>query len=198
MKIITVTGYKGGVAKTTTAVHLATYFSDIGKTLLIDSDPNRSALKTWNRDSRLPFQVVDERQAISAIAGNDWVIIDTPARPESEDLQELAKGCALLILPTAPDVLCLDPALATARDIGEPNYKFLVTVVPPKPSREGEDFITALQEAGLPVFRQTIRRSAGFQKAAKEGVPIRDVKPSNLRLGWQDYKQLGREIQHEL
>lgn len=198
MKIITVTGYKGGIGKSTTAVHLAAYFSDFGSTLLIDSDPNRSALKTWNREGKLPFKVVDERQAISAIAGNDWVIIDTPARPESEDLKELAKGCALLILPTAPDVLCLDPALETAKDIGEANYKFLVTVVPPKPSKEGDEFIAALQDAGLPVFQQTIRRSAGFAKAAKQGVSIRNVKPSSLRLAWQDYKTLGDEIRHEL
>ena len=40
MKLITVTGYKGGCGKSTTAIHLATYFSDRGKTLLIDSDQN--------------------------------------------------------------------------------------------------------------------------------------------------------------
>lgn len=198
MKIITITGYKGGIGKSTTAIHLAAYFSDLGPTLLIDSDPNRSALKTWNRQGLLPFKVVDERQAISTIAGNDWVIIDTPARPESEDLKELAKGCALLILPTAPDVLCLDPALATAQDIEDANYRFLVTVVPPKPSKEGDEFMAALQDAGLPVFRQMIRRSTGFAKAAKQGVAIRDVKPSSLRLAWQDYKALGDEIRDEL
>ncbi|MDJ0901225.1 MAG: ParA family protein [Xenococcus sp. MO_188.B8] len=41
MKLITVTGYKGGCGKSTTAIHLATYFSDRGKTLLIDSDQRR-------------------------------------------------------------------------------------------------------------------------------------------------------------
>jgi Mrp family chromosome partitioning ATPase len=31
MKIVTITGYKGGVGKSTTAIHLATFFSDLGK-----------------------------------------------------------------------------------------------------------------------------------------------------------------------
>ncbi len=46
-KIVTITGYKGGVGKSTTAVHLATFFSEIGKTVLVDGDQNRTAL-AWS------------------------------------------------------------------------------------------------------------------------------------------------------
>src|SRR4028119_2161677 len=137
MKILTVTGYKGGVGKSTTAIHLATYFSDKGKTVLVDGDPNRTALG-WAGRGELPFTVSDERQAMRVISGSDYVVIDTPARPNSDDLKELAKGCDLLILPTAPDVLSLPPMLETARDLGDANYRALITIVPPYPSREGE------------------------------------------------------------
>jgi chromosome partitioning protein len=61
--IITIASFKGGVAKTTTAVHLAAYLQDRSPTLLIDGDPNRSAtgwsrrasyrLRSWMKD-RLP------------------------------------------------------------------------------------------------------------------------------------------------
>ena len=60
--IITIASFKGGVAKTTTAVHLAAYLQDRSPTLLIDGDPNRSATG-WSRRGQLPFKVVDERQA---------------------------------------------------------------------------------------------------------------------------------------
>ena len=89
MKIITVTGYKGGVAKSNTAIHLATFFSDYSETILIDGDPNRTAL-SWSDRGKLPFVVADERQAMKLISGNDFVVIDTPARPNSDDLKELA------------------------------------------------------------------------------------------------------------
>lgn len=70
----------------------------------------------------------------------------------------------------------------------------MLTIVPPKPSREGETMLTELKENGIPVFNTMIRRSAGFQKAALEGVSIRDVSESRSRLPWQDYKSLGQEI----
>lgn len=197
MKIITVTGYKGGVSKSNTAIHIATFFSDLGKTILVDGDPNRTAL-SWSQRGNLPFVVADERQAMRLIAGNDFVVIDTPARPDSSDLTELAKGCDLLILPTTPDVVSLEPMIQTARDLGEANYRALIAIVPPSPSKEGAAMRQELVDNEIPVFKAMIRRSAGFQKAALEGVPIRNVSDSRSRLAWLDYQALGKEIMEVL
>ena len=60
--IITVASFKGGVAKTTSAIHLAACLQKKGPTLLIDGDPNRSA-SGWAKRGNLPFKVIDERQA---------------------------------------------------------------------------------------------------------------------------------------
>lgn len=198
MKIVTVTGYKGGVAKSTTAVHLATFFSERGKTILVDGDPNRTALSWAERslpDISFPFTVVSEKQAMKSIGGHDYVVIDTPARPDTNDLQELATGCDLLILPTTPDVVSLEPMLKTAEDLGETaTIRFLITIVPPYPSREGEIMKEELKGSNVPIFETLIRRTAGYQKAALAGVPIRDLKNSEMRKAWADYKELGKEI----
>lgn len=193
MIILTVTGYKGGVGKSTTAIHLATYFSEIGKTVLVDGDQNRTAVG-WAERGQLPFTVADQRQAMRLIAGADFLVIDTPARPNSDDLKELAKGCDLLILPTAPDILSLQPMLETARDLGNANYRALLTIVPPHPSKEGELMQSDLREGGIPVFQTMIRRTVGFPKAALLGRPIRDIDDVRARIAWEDYQSLGAEI----
>lgn len=192
MKILTVTGYKGGVGKSTTAIHIATFFSALGDVVLVDGDPNRTSV-AWAERGHLPFTVADERKAMKMVQGRDYVVIDTPARPDSGDLKELSEGCDLLILPTTPDVVSLEPMLQTANDLGSANYRCLLTIVPPKPSREGETMRDELQANGVPVFKTMVRRTAGFQKAALAGIPIRDLSGRD-RLGWLDYEELGREI----
>ncbi len=195
MKIITVTGYKGGVGKSTTAIHLATFFSELGKTLLVDGDLNRTSI-TWAERGEFPFEVVNQHKAMKAISGKDYVIIDTPARPDSDELKELADGCDLLILPTTPDVVSLQPMMQTARDIGENVcYRVLITIVPPHPNKEGQVMKRELQKSDVPIFNTLIRRTTGYQQAAMKGVPIRDLKSSDMRKAWQDYKEVGKEIQ---
>lgn len=190
--IITVTGYKGGVGKSTTAVHLGTFFAERFRTLLVDADPNRTAV-SWSKRGSLPFQVADERQAFKLINEAELVIIDTPARPDSDDLKELAKGCDLLILPTKPDIVSLEPMLEMVKDLGEANYRTLLTVVPPYPSKEGETLQKELSEGGIPVFKTMVRRTVGFERAAMAGVSVRDI-DNRFKSAWDDYVSLGNEI----
>lgn len=116
MKIITITGYKGGVGKPTTAIHLAAFFSDISQTLLIDGDPNRTSVK-WASRGSLPFKVVSEKESARFISGNNYLVIDTQARRDSGDLKELCNNCELSVLPLAPDILGLEAMFETAQDL---------------------------------------------------------------------------------
>ena len=193
MKIITVTGFKGGVGKSTTAIHLAGFFSAYGETLLVDGDPNHTAI-SWANRGKLPFQVVTSQQSLKAVAGKDWIVFDTPARPNSEDLSELVKGCDLLILPTSPDIVSILPMMDTIKALGSASYRTLLTIVPPRPSKDGEMAQSELQEAGYPVCNSMIRRSVAFTKAAVLGVTVRDLDDQRLAAAWEDYAALGNEI----
>jgi chromosome partitioning protein len=194
--IITVASFKGGVAKTTTAVHIASYLQNQKATLLIDGDPNRS-VTGWSKRGTLPFKVVDERQAARYARDFEHIVIDTQARPSPEDLEALAGGCDLLVVPTTPDAMALDALLLmvdTLKGLGATRYRVLITVIPPKPSRDGEEARVMLDEAGLPMFASGIRRLAAFQKAALRGVPVCNVEDPRAGLGWDDYVAVCKEL----
>jgi chromosome partitioning protein len=194
--IITIASFKGGVAKTTTAVHLAAYLQDRSPTLLIDGDPNRSATG-WSRRGQLPFKVVDERQAAKYAREFQHCVIDTEARPEEEDLRALADGCDLLIIPTTPDALALDALILTVKALDglrTSGYRILLSIIPPRPSRDGDEARSTLTEVGLPLLNQGVRRLVAFQKVALAGVPVYAVDDPRANLGWEDYQQVGKEI----
>ncbi|MGF1498864.1 MAG: AAA family ATPase [Elainellaceae cyanobacterium] len=193
--IIAVASFKGGVGKTTTAIHLAAYLQSLADTLLIDADPNRSAT-AWASRGNLPFDVVDEWQPVRTHTYRH-VVIDTQARPIAEDLAILADTCELLILPTTPDILALDALILTLEylhSIDAYRYRILLTVIPPKPSRDGEQARTLLTEAGFPVFQTGIRRYAAYRKAASTGKLVDEVRDPKAKEAWSDYQRVGDEL----
>lgn len=194
MKILTLSGYKGGVGKSTTALHLAAFLAEKGRTVLVDGDPNRTSL-SWSKRGHLSFQVVDKNIAPQSMLSKiDYLVIDTPARPQSKEMQELADGCDLLILPTIPDVQSLEPTLMTAKDLGSAAHRILLTMVPPLPNLEGKIMHRDLKASGIPVFNTRIRRSTAFSKAGLSGCLVNQTKTPGGRRAWQDYCKLGNEV----
>jgi chromosome partitioning protein len=198
--IITVTSYKGGVGKTTTAIHLAAYLQRLAPTLLVDGDAIRSATKWSQRgnDKGLPFKVVTHAQMISHIRDYKHVIIDTEGNPTDDDFKDLAANCDLLVIPAVPESVATDGlthTLAKLRSLGNTRHRVLLTMVPPKPRTDGQQLRDMLTAEGIPVFTTEIPRLAAFEKAAAEGVPVYSVKDDrNAARAWETYEAAGKEI----
>lgn len=193
--IITVAGFKGGVGKTTTAVHLACFFAGLkGNTLLVDGDPNRSSMG-WAERGELPFSVCDFAASVKASRAADHIVVDTEAHPDNETLDTLADGCDLLILPTTADALGLEALLNTTEALKRLSaYSVLLTKVDSRKMATAEQARAMLESQGIPVFRQIIRQLTAYEKAALAGVPVQDSGDRMAGIAWKEYRAVGEEV----
>jgi chromosome partitioning protein len=198
--IIAVASYKGGVAKTTTAIHLAAYFQTIAPTLLVDGDIVRASTKWSGRGSGLPFKVAPIGQIARYLKDYQHVIIDTEANPSDDDFREAAEGCDLLVIPAEPETTAKDGlifTLAKLRAIGHQRHRVLLTKVPPSPQTEGQQLRAGLIADGIPVFGAEIPLLVAFKKASAAGTTVDQLKSDrNARRAWISYRSIGEEIIH--
>ena len=196
--IVTIASNKGGVGKTTTAIHIAAYLQQLAPTLLVDNDPNRSSTGWAQRsENGLPFRVVDVNQSLKVGRDFEHVVFDTKARPDREELKTLAEGCDMMVIPTTPDAMSIEALMGTVdilRTIGVGQFKILITIIPPYPERDGEDARAMLEANGFPLFGSGIREAKAFKQAALRGQMVNQVKGPRSAACWEDYAKVGAEL----
>ena len=199
--IVTVASYKGGVGKTTSAVHLAERLQQDQPTLLLDGDDTKNATN-WGRRGekharKFPFRVASIERAAMLAREFPHIVIDTGQKPSADDLREAAEGSDLLIIPAMPDPLAVDGLGQTLRSLAAmeiKNYRVLVTCVAPDEAKEVAELHELLKDVAAPHFRTEIPRLKAFKKAAGLGITVRHVDDRQAPRAWAAYNAVGREL----
>jgi chromosome partitioning protein len=164
---IAVANLKGGTAKTTSAVFLAHALVTEGSTLLIDADPQGSALSWSETAEDLPFPVVAmpvtnlHRQVETLAGAYDHLVIDTPPG-HAGIVASALRSVGLVLVTVAPTVMDLDRLNATLKLIEEAQAlndgletRVLMTRVR-QGTRSQRDVRDVLVEDGVPVLTTEI------------------------------------------
>jgi len=197
--IVTVASYKGGVGKTTTALHIAGCLQKRAPTLLIDGDVIRAATMWRRRGAGFDFEVEDGAQAVKAAHRfkGGHIVIDTEANPSHLDFETVVESCDLLVIPAVPEQTATDGLIYTLEKLKKfdgTRYRVLITKVPPKPQTEGDKLRELLNEANIPVFDAAIPRLKAFDTASAKGLLVCDVNERAALRGWEAYENVGKEI----
>ncbi len=208
-KVIAILNQKGGVGKTTLAVHIATALARSKRTvLLLDADPQASALD-WAaaRHGEPLFPVVglpknSIHKELPALAGNfDFVIIDGPPRVYNV-AQSAIMASDLVLVPVQPspydvwaakeiidlmhEASVFKPSIRKAFVI---NRKIANTAI-------GRDVTEALSEYPIPVLKTPICQRVAFAESATKGLTVYELDP-DMRAS-HEMNQLVEEIEELL
>lgn len=190
MKVLAIASRKGGSSKTTISVHIGGLADADGGCVIIDADPQGSALAWYEiRENERPFVVpaADHRLTDLVSTARDdglgYVIIDTPPHNEAT-ISEAMRIADVVVVPVRPSLFDLRAA-ETTFDMAKALKRKAVAVITgaPPPMTGGEASIVRearayLEGIGAEVAEATIGQRAAFSHSLLSGSSAAEYEPN--------------------
>lgn len=203
--IIAVMNPKGGVAKTTTTVSLASFLSRNFKVAVIDMDPQSSIKTHLGEECALKVFTAQRMSQISSLPQNakaqtfDYLFIDTPASLDASRVQGVAAVSDFVIVPSKASTLDVTPSLRFIDSLLVPSqtsFKLLLTQVIPTSSHI-ESIREQLVEQKIPTFDTAVRQYQAYMQASEEQKSIFDL-GYTASYARNDYRSVAHELLNSL
>ena len=184
MKTVALISQKGGAGKTTLAVHLAAAAAERGRVLLMDVDPQGSAMEWANRrGDKVPDVTATHPATIgkeierARAEGYDLVILDTAPHADHVALQA-ARAADMVVVPCRPATFDI-AAISATLDLCKLANKHSVVVLNAAPIRSKvvDEAADAVRERGGTVSPVVIRQRVAFQHCLIDGRTAAEFEP---------------------
>lgn len=188
-QIIAVGSPKGGVGKTTQAVHLARIAAEgRRRVLLVDADDNHSAVDWVGDMDGLDVTTATGSDAarlaqLRQVQGYDLVVVDLPGAREGA-FQRMLEGADgqpvpdFLLVPSRPRLIDLQPVVRVLHDEVEPlglPYLIAFTQVRTAALHIAQQHAAELRSTGLKVAQTIIRDYVAYDEAHERGRTVLDL-----------------------
>jgi len=189
MPVIVVANPKGGVGKSTLSSHIAGYFANQGRRVMLGDADRQQSSRLWlslrpaTACAIASWDVGDDQMA-KPPKGTTHAVIDTPAGLHGKRLKDVLRLAHKVVMPLQPSVFdifatrdFLDELVGRVKT--DKKQVGIVAMRVDERTRAAEQLRTFVASTGLPVLG-TLRDTQNYVQLAAHGLTVFDLAPERV------------------